>query len=91
MALSLLRSRATTRCVLTLLRSSSGFRLMNMRPRLTEALKVEAPTEEPRPATAGSCSTTSIAFCCNCSMAANDTSVEACVPPKISPVSSCGK
>ena len=54
MLLSLPRSRATTRWVLTLLRSSSGFRLMNMRPRLTEALKPEAPTEEPSPATAGS-------------------------------------
>ena len=40
-----------------------------MRPRLTEALKPEAPTEEPRPATAGSASTMSIAFCCNCTMA----------------------
>ena len=64
---------------------------MNMRPRLTEALKPEAPTEEPSPATAGSVSTTSIAFCCNCSMASYEISVEACVPPKISPVSSCGK
>ncbi len=42
---------------------------MNMRPRLTEALKPEAPTDEPRPATAGSASTMSIAFCCNCNMA----------------------
>ncbi len=91
MLLSLARSRATTTCVLTLLRSESGFRLMKRRPRLTDALKPEAPTEEPRPATAGSVSTASIAFCCNCSIASNDTSVEACVPPKISPVSSCGK
>ena len=89
--LSLPRSRATTRWVLTLLRSSSGFKLMNKRPRLTEALKPEAPTEEPSPATAGSLSTMSIALSCNCSIASNEMSVEACVPPKISPVSSCGK
>ena len=38
-------------------RSASGFRLMNMRPRLTEAFQPPPPTEEPTPATAGSAST----------------------------------
>jgi hypothetical protein len=64
---------------------------MNNRPRLTEALNGEAPTDEPRPATAGSASTTSIAFRCSCSIASKEISVEASVLPKISPVSSCGK
>ena len=91
MRLSLARSRATTRWVLILPRSASGFRLMNMRPRLTEALKRPAPTEEPTPATAGSASTMSMARSCKAFMASKEMSVEAAVPPKISPVSSCGK
>ena len=72
-------------------RSASGFRLMNSVPRLTDALQPEAPTDEPTPATAGSARTIASACCCRSTMVWNETSVEARVPPKISPVSSCGK
>ena len=58
-------------------RSASGFRLMKSRPRLTEAFKPEAPTEEPTPATAGSASTTSTACCCSSSIASNEMSGDA--------------
>ena len=60
-------------------------------PRLTEALQPEEPIEEPTPATAGSARTIASAFCCRSYMVWNDTSVDARVPPKTSPVSSCGK
>ena len=47
--------------------------------------------EEPTPETAGSASTISAACCCSTYIAWNEMSGEACVTPKISPVSSCGK
>ena len=72
-------------------RSLSGFRAMNMRPRLTAALKPEAPTEEPTLATAGSASTMSSASFCSLAMASKEMSVEARVEAKIRPVSSRGK
>ena len=72
-------------------RSDSGLRLMNSRPLLTEALKPEAPTDEPTAGTAGSDSTIWVARCCSSFIASNEMSGEARVPPKISPVSSCGK
>ena len=62
-----------------------------MRPWLTDALKPEAPTEEPTPATAGSASTISSARCCSFDMASKEMSAEARVEPMIRPVSSCGK
>ena len=62
-----------------------------MRPWLTDALKPEAPTEEPTPATAGSASTISSACCCSFAMASKEMSAEAWVEPMIRPVSSCGK
>ena len=85
------RSRSVTRWVVSPSRSASGFRLMNMRPWLTEAFNPDAPTEEPTPATAGSASTISSARCCSFAMASKETSAEAWVEPKIRPVSSCGK
>ncbi len=85
------RMRAMTRWVLSPPRSLSGFRVINRRPKLTAALKFEAPTDEPRPATAGSASTTSIALSCRAFMASNEMSGDAIVPPKTRPVSSCGK
>ena len=83
------RRRAITCWVLTP-RSLSGFSEMNMRPRLTEALKPEEPTEEPRPCTAGSARMMCIALSCSFFMASKEMSVEARVPEKISPESSCG-
>ena len=68
-----------------------GFRLMNMRPKLTAALNGEAPIEDPTAATAGSARTTFIALSCSAFIASKEMSGEASVPPKISPVSSCGK
>ena len=85
------RSRSTTRAVLRLPRSLCGFRLMNRRPWLADALNPDVPTEEPTPNTAGSARTRSTARCCSTIMDWKEMSWEACVPPKISPVSSCGK
>ena len=85
------RSRLMTCCELTLPRSDGGFRLMNSRPLLTEALKPEAPTDEPTYATAGSDSTIRVARCCKSFIASNEMSGAARVPPKIRPVSSRGK
>ena len=64
---------------------------MNSEPRLTDALHPDVPIEEPTFATAGSARTMASAFCCRSYIAWNETSVEAWVPPQISPVSSCGK
>jgi hypothetical protein len=85
------RKRLATACELSPPRSASGLRLMNRLPRLTEAFHPVVPMEEPMPATAGSARTTASAFCCSSYMVWNETSVEAMVPPKIKPVSSCGK
>ena len=60
-------------------------------PRLTDALKPPLPIEEPTSATAGSAETIAMAFCCSSAMALKEMSVEARVPPHISPVSSSGK
>jgi hypothetical protein len=83
--------RLMTRWVLRPSRSSSGFRLMNMRPWLTEGFQPEAPTEEPTLATAGSASTMSRAWFCSLVMAPNEMSVAATVEAMTRPVSSCGK
>jgi hypothetical protein len=72
-------------------RSLSGFRLMNMRPWLTEAFQPDAPTEEPTLSTALSASTMSRACSCSLAMAPNEMSVAAWVEAMTSPVSSCGK
>ena len=48
-----------------------------MRPWLTEALKPEAPTEEPTPATAGSASTMSSAWLLQLDIASKEMSGEA--------------
>ena len=90
MALSCGRSRFATSQPL-ILRSDGGLRLMKSEPRLTDELHPDAPIDEPTPATAGSASTMSVAFCCSSNIAWKDASVDACVPPQISPVSSAGK
>ena len=59
------RSRLMTCWELTLPRSDGGFSATNSRPLLTEALKVEAPTDDPTCATAGSDSTIWVARCCS--------------------------
>ena len=91
MAVSFGRSRLITSRSLTPSRSDSGFRLMKSWPRLTEEFHADVPIEEPTPAIAGSASTMSVAFCCSSTIAWNEMSVEAWVPPQISPVSSGGK
>ena len=62
-----------------------------MRPWLTEALKPDAPTDEPTFATAGSAKIRSSASVCSLFIAAKEMSGEARVEAKINPVSSCGK
>ena len=91
MAVSWGRSRLTTSHALTPLRSDNGLRLMKSWPRLTDEFHADVPIDDPTPAIAGSASTMSVAFCCSSNIAWNEASVEACVPPQISPVSSAGK
>ena len=69
MLASLGRSRSITRCEEMPPRCSSGLRLTNIRPWLTDAFQPVAPTEEPTPATAGSASTMSSARVCRSTIA----------------------
>ena len=64
---------------------------MNSRPWLTDALKAEAPTDEPTPATAGSASDDLGRLLLQLGHGRKEMSLAACGPPKMSPVSSCGK
>ena len=73
-------------------RSASGFRLMNMRPWLTEALKPEAPTEEPTAADGriGQHDVERLALQLQPSPRRRCRARPAC-EPNTRPVSSCGK
>ena len=74
-------------------RSSGGFRLMNMVPRLEPPPPGPAvpPSEEPMLATAGSAITMSASCCCSPSIAWNEVSGDARVAPITNPLSSVGK
>ena len=74
-------------------RSSGGFRLMNMVPRLEPPPPgpPPPPSEEPMPATAGSAITMSASCCCSPSIAWNEMSGDARVAPITKPLSSVGK
>ena len=87
------RSRSIT-CVVDIPpRSSGGFSVMNMLPRLDAPPPGPAlpPSEEPMASTAGSAITMSASSCCSFSMAWNEVSGEARVPPMMNPLSSVGK
>ncbi|MGY3082031.1 hypothetical protein ACVWZZ_008439 [Bradyrhizobium sp. LM6.10] len=85
--------RSITTWVETWSRSSGGFRLMYMMPRLDVAPPgpPPLPTVEPMPATAGSCITMSASRCCRLSIDWNEMSAEARVAPMTKPESSVGK
>ncbi len=72
-------------------RSSSGLRLIWMRPVFTVVLVPSTPMNEERLATAGSARITRASACCRAVIARKETSCEASEMPRITPVSWIGK
>ena len=66
--------------VALILRTSSGFRLIRMRPLLSVVLVPSTPMNEDRLSTAGSCRITCVSCCCSRDISANDT---VCAPSEI--------
>ncbi len=85
----LCRRRITS--VAETLRTSSGLRVIWMRPELSVVLVPSTPMKEEMLSTAGSASTTSTSFCCNAAMAGKLTVCGASLMPRITPVSCTGK
>ncbi len=74
-----------------ILRSSSGFRLIWMRPLLSVVFVPSTPMNDDRLSTAGSFRITRASACCRSAIAAKDTVCGASEMPRITPVSCTGK
>ena len=72
-------------------RSSSGFRLIWMRPLFAVVLTPSTPMNDDRLCTAGSFRITLASACCRSAIAENDTVCGASDTPRITPVSCTGK
>ena len=72
-------------------RSSSGFKLIWMRPLLIVVLVPSTPMKDDRLAIAGSCRSTWASACWRAAMAAKDTVCGASEMPRMTPVSCTGK
>ena len=73
------------------LRSSSGFRLIWMRPLFSVVLVPSMPMNDERLSTAGSFRMTRASACCRSAIAGNETVCGASETPRITPVSCTGK